>query len=133
MISISPQGEIIYSDVNIQLGTTSSYELLYNEDCIRSSILNILSTRKGSRPFRRNFGSNVLDLVFDPLDEITAKRIQLRLKTDILAYETRIQITELEVLPDYEQDSYYVSIVGVMPALANRSVNLNFNINRSAS
>jgi phage baseplate assembly protein W len=125
--------DIIYSDVNVDLGTRSPYELVYNEDAIKNSILTIIGTRRGSRPFRRTFGSSVLDLIFDPLDEITAMRIQSRLQDEILRYETRVAIERIEVLPDYNQDAFYVSIAGWMPELENRRFDFNFNLNRSSS
>lgn len=133
MTNYSESGEIVYSDVNIDLGKGSSYELLYDEDAIRRAILNIISTRRGSRPFRRDFGSNLMEILFDPLDEITARRIRTMLMNDIAAYETRVVLQEVEVLLDHELDGYYVNLVGYMPKLNNRMFSFNFNLRRNVS
>ena len=124
--------DIIYSDVNVELGQSSSYELLFNEEAIQRAILNIITTRRASRPFRRNFGSNLMDLLFDPLDEVTARLIRVRLMEDIQRYETRVVLEQVEVLTDSENDAYYVEISGYMPRLSNRAFNFNFNLRRSA-
>lgn len=133
MTTYNVDGEIVYSDVNVDLGTTSQYELLYNEDAIRRSLLNILLTVKGSRPFRRSFGSNLMALLFDPLDVVTAKRIRTQLMTDIVRHEPRIILDDVEVIPDYSNDCYYVNVVGRMLRLDNKSLSLNFNLKRKVS
>lgn len=125
--------DVVYSDVNIDLGTRSPYELLFNEQAVQRSIINIISTRRGSRPFRRAFGSNLLELVFDPLDDITAMRIQTQLQEEILRYEQRVVLEKVEVLPDYTADAFYVGITGWMPELENRRFEFNFNLQRNAS
>jgi len=131
MASISPEGEVVYSDVNISLGTRSNYELVLNEQAVQQSIINIITTRKGSRPFRRDFGSNLLDLVFDPLDDVTARRMRNQLMNEIAAQEPRVVIEAVEVIPDYDNDMYYLNISGWMPQLENARVDFNFNLRRN--
>ena len=125
--------DIIYSDVNIALGQSSSYELLFNEEAIQRAIINIINTRRGSRPFRRRFGSSLMDMLFEPLDEITARLIRTRLMEDIAAHETRVVLDRVEVLTDTENDAYYVEIAGWMPKLESRRFNFNFNLQRRSS
>ena len=133
MASISPNGEVIYSDVNIALGGRSNYELVLNENAVQQSIINIITTRKGSRPFRRDFGSNLMDLVFDPLDEVTARRMRNQLLNEIAAQEPRVVIEDVGVVPDYDNDQYYVNISGWMPQLENARIDFNFNMRRNIS
>lgn len=124
--------DVVYSDVNIDLGTGSSYELVYNEEAVMKSLLNILRTRKGTRPFRRTFGGSLEEMLWDPLDDITAKRIKLRLTQDIAKEEPRISIQQIEVIPDHNLDAYYVNISGWLVRL-NRPLNFNFNLSRNQS
>lgn len=133
MATNNVDGEIIYSDVNLDLGAASSYELLYNGDAVMRSILTILTTRRGTRPFRRTFGSSLMELLFDPLDDVTAKRIRTQLLRDIAANEPRVAIQEVEVLPDNGIDGYYINIVGWMVRLNNQPLSFNFNLKRKVS
>lgn len=130
-MAINPEEEVVYSDVNVELGRTSSYELVYNEDAIKTSILSIIRTRRGSRPFRRNFGSGILDMLFDPIDNVTAMRIRTYLQEDIGANEPRLVLSLIEVLPDYDNQTYFVNIEGSIPRLENRKFDFTFNLKRT--
>lgn len=132
-MAMTTDGEVIYSDVNLDLGSSSPYELLYNQEAVMRAILNVLTTRKGTRPFRRRMGSSLMEMLWEPLDEITAKRIRLQLMDDITTYENRVVIQDVEVIPDYELDAYYVNIVGWLVRLENQQVNFNFNLKRKVS
>lgn len=129
MTTYNNEGEVIYSDVNLALGAASSYELLTNEDAVMRAILNILETRRGTRPFRRTFGSSLMELLFDPLDDITARRIRTKLLRDIAENEPRVRLENIEVIPDHERDAYYVNIVGWIVRL-DKPLSFNFNLKR---
>jgi len=125
--AVNPENQIVYSDVNMFLGQ-SKYETVYNEDAIRNSILTIIHTKKGSRPFRRNFGSSLLAYVWEPIDDVTATALKNTLKEDILQNEPRIVLENIEVLPDIERQDYYIELSGYIPRLANAPLNFNFNL-----
>lgn len=119
---------IIFSDTNLDVNDESSYALVFNEDAINKSIITILGTRIGTRPFRRDFGSTLLDLIFNPMDEITAGSIRTALIEAIDRWEPRIKMVKSEVIPNYEIQSYYVYLEYTIPALANKSAVFTFNI-----
>jgi phage baseplate assembly protein W len=119
---------IVFSDVNPDVNVESHLELVYNEDSINKSIVTILSTRKKSRVFRRNFGSYLQDVLFDPMDQITVDRIKQEIVTAIREWEPRVTITTATVLPDYENQRYYVALEYTIPALGNKSAMFNFNL-----
>ena len=119
---------IVFSDVNLDVNTESSRELVYNEDAINKSIVTILSTKRGSRVFRRSFGSNLQDVLFDPMDDITVNRIKRELIRAIEQWEPRIILESSEVLPDYANEQYFVELNYKIPALGNRPASFTFNL-----
>lgn len=119
---------MIYSDVNPEVNVTDTAELVYDEQAINASILTILDTRRGTRVFRRNFGSSMLDLLFLPLTDSTKFRIQRELITAIETWEPRITIDLAEVIPDYVKQQWYIEITYKIPALGNVSATFNFNL-----
>ena len=121
---------VIYSDVNLDVNTESDLELVYNEDSINKSVVTILGTRKGSRVFRRTFGSYVNDLLFDPIDEVTTKRLRREIIDAIAEWEPRIIMDDTEVIPDYPNQQYYVELTYRIPSLGDKVVSLNFNLSR---
>lgn len=120
--------KIVFSDVNMDVNIDSPLELVYNEDSINKSIVTILSTHKGSRVFRRDFGSYLGDLLFEPLDSVTSDKIKSELITAIQEWEPRILIISSSVIPDYENQQYYVQLDYRIPALANKTASFNFNL-----
>ena len=123
--------QILYSDVNPDVGKTSPYELVRNEDSIQKSVLTILGTRKNTRPFRRHFGSFLQDLLFDPMDDFTGERIKTEIIRSIEEWEPRVTMTSSKVLPDYDKQLYYVELNYIIPTLNNKSVSLAFNLTTS--
>lgn len=121
-------GSVVFSDVNLDVNSESHLELVFNEDAVNKSIVTILGTRKKTRVFRRNFGSYLLDILFDPMDPITVERIQREIITAIEEWEPRIVLKKTEVLPDYPNQQYYVSIEYQIPALGNKSAAFTFNL-----
>lgn len=119
---------IVYSDVNLDVNTESPLELVYNEDAINKSIVAILGTKKGTRVFRRDFGSHVLDILFDPMDDLTVNRLKREIIQAIEQWEIRITMEPSEVLPDYANQQYYVELNYRIPALGNKRVTFTFNL-----
>lgn len=119
---------VIFSDVNLDVNTESPLELVYNEDSINKSIVSILGTKKGTRVFRRNFGSHVFDILFDPMDDLTVNRLKREILDAIQNWETRIVMEETIVLPDYPNQQYYIELSYRIPALGNKLVTFTFNL-----
>lgn len=126
----NPERDIIYSDLNAFLGVANNYELVFNEGAIQNSILNILRTQKGTRPFKRSFGTSLLSLLWEPLNNLTANRIKTEIFEQIRQEEVRIVLEEVEVLVDPELSGYYVRVAGFIPRLDNKSLDFSFNLPR---
>jgi phage baseplate assembly protein W len=116
--------------VNLDVNTESVLELVYNEDAINKSIVTILGTRKGSRPFRRTFGSYVNDILFDPMDEISTSRLRREIVDALEEWEPRVVMNSTEVMIDYPNQQYFVELTYRIPALGDKVVSLNFNLSR---
>lgn len=123
---------VVYSDANLDVGVDSSLELVYNEDAINKSIVTILGTRRGTRVFRRGFGSYIYDLLFDPMDSATVTRIRREIIDAIERWEPRISLEKTEVIPDYPEQQYFVELEYRIPALGNKTSSVTFNLSRGS-
>lgn len=119
---------VIFSDINVDVNEETHLELVYNEDSINKSIITILNTRKKSRVFRRDFGSYMQDILFDPMDDISVDRVKRELITAIGEWENRVVLKSATVLPDYPNQQYYVAIEYTIPSLGNKSASFTFNL-----
>jgi uncharacterized protein len=123
--------KMVYSDVNLGLNLDSQYDVVYDEESIQSSVTMILGTRKGSRVFRRDFGSVLETYLWDPMDNITVSSIRTEIIGSISKWETRIVLTDVVVRPDYDNQQYYVQLAYTIPGLGNRSAVFTFNLQKS--
>lgn len=93
-----------YLDINTLVGVTSAQELVADVLAINNSLYNLLSTPIGSRIFQPLYGCSLLELVHEPVDDLTAWRIRNELIDAIYKWEKRIRLivkaTKIEVRPE---------------------------------
>ena len=119
-----------FSDVNSTVSVVEPYELVYDINSINKSVKAIILTHIRSRPWRRAFGSTLRSLLFEPMDETTALLIRHNCLEVIEQWETRIQVKTLVVVPDYDDQSYYVELVYIIPAMENMEVTYTFGLSK---
>lgn len=121
---------VIFSDINVDVLDDGPFELVLNEDAVRKSLENIFTTPYGSRPFRRRFGSKLMELLFEPVDRTTASKMETMLRETAKLWETRISDPYVVVLPDPENQRFYVEMRYTIPDLGDKMVNYRFNVSR---
>ena len=77
-----------------------------NVNAITRSIRNIVLTIPGEKFFDPDFGSNVSNLLFENVDDITASQIQEEIEFSINNYEPRVRLTNVEVIADNDNASF---------------------------
>lgn len=87
-----------------------SLNRLTNENAIKRSIKNILLTNKNERLFNSNFGGNLTALLFEPMGQITVDSMRKSIYDTISNYEPRVKLSEIEIIPNEENQSYRVNI-----------------------
>ena len=81
-------------------------------DALKNSIKNILYTRPGERPFSPRFGCNLVDYLFEPMDNFTINSIKETIKYAINQYEPRLDLRSVTIVPNTDRNHYEVTIVG---------------------
>tara|TARA_B100001113_G_scaffold336942_1_gene317691 strand:+ start:470 stop:871 length:402 start_codon:yes stop_codon:yes gene_type:complete len=103
-----------FKDISMSFGSnplTDDLIALKNENAIARSVRNIVMTLPGEKPFAPNFGSRVSALLFENMDEITSSLIVDEIRTSIDNYEPRVELQSVDVFPDFEGNSYDVTII----------------------
>jgi len=75
-------------------------------DAIFNSLSNIILTVQGERRMLPTFACNIKRLLFEPIDEITARLIAEGIVEAIAIWETRIKITSFDIEPLYDENAY---------------------------
>lgn len=97
-----------YSDYNGDFSRQSDGDVQkdIDVDAIFNSITNIVLTRQGERRMLPTFASNIKSLLFEPIDETTARLIAESLLDSISIWEPRIDVTGFDIEPLYDANQY---------------------------
>ena len=83
---------------------------LKNESAIARSIRNIVFTLPGEKFFDPNFGSDISQSLFENIEEISAVTIREEIEYSIKTYEPRVNLLEVESIPNFDNNEYNVVI-----------------------
>ena len=83
---------------------------LKNENAIARSLRNIVFTLPGEKFFDSSFGSRITESLFDNIDDITATIIVDEIRESIETNEDRVKLNNVEAFPDYENNSFDLTI-----------------------
>ena len=81
-----------------------------NENAIARSLRNIVFTLPGEKFFNQSFGSRITESLFDNIDDITATIIVDEIRESIETYEDRVQVNDVLADPNFENNSFDVTI-----------------------
>jgi phage baseplate assembly protein W len=102
-----------FKDVSMSFQVSPlNYDLiaLGNESAIARSIRNLVLTYPGERFFNDSLGSKVSRILFENIDEITASVVRDEIENTINNYEPRVDLIEVFVNPDYDNNTFNVTI-----------------------
>ena len=82
----------------------------YEAQEIRSDLIHLLLTRKGSRYFLPEFGTRLYEYIFEPLDSPTFDQIESEIKESVETYIPNLQVTSVTVgAADVATDSLQIN------------------------
>lgn len=84
---------------------------LKNANAIARSVRNIVFTLPGEKFFEPTFGSRITESLFENIDDITASIIVDELRESIESFEPRVQLIDVKAFPDYDNNTFDVTIV----------------------
>lgn len=105
--------EQLYRDLSLTFArnpVTHDVAIVTGPDAVKRSLRFLLLSNAGETPFYPNFGTRLNALLFEPIDVITTLLIRDEILTTIAAYEPRVRVTELDVIPDEEQNRYQINM-----------------------
>ena len=103
----------IYSDLDLDFmrnHTTSDLTKLEDVEAVKRSVKNLIQTNHYERPFHPEIGSGITNLLFEPLDPITANSLSRVIGEVITNFEPRAQVVSVDARPNLDTNSYEVTI-----------------------
>ena len=89
---------------------TDDLSAVVNDNSIKQAVKNLILTAPEEETISTFKGSNVTQLLFEPLDGFTADSIKDEIINTINQYEPRVRLTEVIVTPIYEGNKLNVSV-----------------------
>ena len=83
---------------------------LKNENAIARAVRNIVLTSPGEKLFDPDFGSNISEILFENVDDITAVSIKDEIKSSLNNYEPRVELIDVNVDPNFDENQFDVLI-----------------------
>ena len=87
----------------VAVDATGRIVLSKYEDDIREALRIILSTSKGQRVMRPDFGAGLHDFVFESMSATTIGRMQAAIRDALIKWEPRVQIISVDVEPEHRE------------------------------
>ena len=88
---------------------TNDLIAIKNETAIARSLRNLVLTVPGERFFNENLGSQVNNLLFENVDDVTAMSVRSEIINVIESYEPRVKLIRVSV--DANIDSYNMDVI----------------------
>ena len=94
----------------LRIGPTGGIALVSGEREIEEAMRLVLATAPGERPMRPEFGCAIHDMVFAPVNEATAGRIQHEVHASLDRWEPRIEVEDVEVTAGDDQGVLFIDV-----------------------
>lgn len=98
--------EKVYKDISLTFSphpVTGNVPIVFNEQAIKQSLKNLLFTNRYERPYRPEFGGDILGELFENFDPFTEHRIRKGIKIAIQNSEPRVEVIKVDVGMDNDR------------------------------
>tara|TARA_B100001094_G_C17738407_1_gene579988 strand:+ start:142 stop:570 length:429 start_codon:yes stop_codon:yes gene_type:complete len=103
----------IYSDLDLFFGKKSSdrdVSVVTDVQAVKRSIRNLVLLNTYEKPFHPEISSGVRDMLFELMSPVTAVVLARQIENVIENFEPRARLTNVRTIPNYDRNSYAVTI-----------------------
>lgn len=103
----------LYSDIDFNFTRTpgkNDIALSFDEMAVIRSVRYLLLTKNYERPFQPNIGSRIEQLLFEPVDFLTAQDLKTEIETTLENHEPRVRLIQVTIEEQIDNNAYSVSI-----------------------
>ncbi|AEN93933.1 baseplate hub subunit [Escherichia phage Bp7] len=102
----------MYSDLDPEMRTSWNRDVAKatGARAVKNSLLGIITTRKGSRPFMPEFGCDISNQLFENITPLITDTIKRNIVSAVRNFEPRISTLAVGVTPVYDDNSIIVTV-----------------------
>lgn len=104
-----------YKDLDFsfkQNPNTNDVGIKKDNSSISQSVLNILRTNHGERPFNYGFGANLRQYLFENMTNITAANMATSINVALRNFEPRIEVLNTNIQAKHDQNEVNITVTG---------------------
>ena len=111
--------EFTYSDLHLDFANPISKDLAVDYDvaAVKNSLINLFNTVPGQNLLNPEYGLNLVQYLFEPINETNGRIIGNAIVDGITTYEPRVIIRTIDVETDEEEQTYYITLNILVPIL----------------
>lgn len=79
-------------------------------DQIKSNLINFILTNRGERRLNPNYGSNLRQYLFEPINPSTINALEIKLTNDIKTNFPSVRVNQLTLAPIYDNNAVQIVI-----------------------
>ena len=109
----STRGARVYSDLDLFFGKKSSdrdISVVTDVQAVKRSIRNLVLLNTYEKPFHPEISSGVRDMLFELMTPVTAAILGRQIENVIENFEPRARLVGVRTIPDYDRNSYEVTV-----------------------
>ena len=107
--------QTLYKDLDFsfkQNPNTNDVGIKKNNASISQSVLNILRTNHGERPFNYKFGANLRRYLFENMTRATAANMTTSIETALKNWEPRIKVLNTNIQAKADENEVFITVTG---------------------
>ena len=104
-----------YKDLDFtfkQNPNTNDVSIKKNNEAVKQSVLNILRTNHGERPFNYHFGANLRAYLFENMTQITAAQMSTSINTALANWEPRLEVLNTNIQAKASENDVMITVTG---------------------
>ena len=109
----STRGVRVYSDLDLFFGKKSSdrdINVVTDVQAVKRSIRNLVLLNTYEKPFHPEISSGVRDMLFELMTPVTAAILGRQIENVIENFEPRARLVRVNTIPDYDRNSYEITV-----------------------
>ena len=91
---------------------TNDVAIKKNNEAVKQSVLNILRTNHGERPFNYFFGANLRSYLFENMTNITAAQMATSVNNSLRNHEPRIEVLNTNIQARANENEVLITVTG---------------------
>jgi phage baseplate assembly protein W len=108
------QSNTIFSDISTNLDihpTRKDLLMLTNENAVKRSIRNLITTNSYERLFQPDIGGNVRSMLFENIDTLSLSQIENLVQAAVSNYEPRARLINVTASSNFDNNAVNVRVV----------------------